>query len=335
MPKPRRLRRFSISDARFALFNIKRDSEYARLTSLYPKNVGMCRSHVDALLFVDDNEGAKLRLADYGLTPEQDEWNAIQLGRAELGLHNYKRAIELFTALRPRRPDNSYVVTYLARALQQNGDLVGAITVLEEGAGVFDGNVAILTSLGSNYERARRDDQAFGILAPLFAADASNARAALSLVRLYLRAKNSGAARTVLNRAEKHAPDSMRSFVVMAHAEVLIDGRNAAGAAEYLRTHAAGDEATAAPLIDALLAAAEDAGSSAGRLAFLDEAAAVPVPGRLGGNVPVQIVLARLAAARRDRVRFDEAIGNLAETRIDLAELESLKALWSEPPGTK
>ena len=38
MPKPRRLRRFSISDARFALFNIKRDIAIKRKASFNPKS---------------------------------------------------------------------------------------------------------------------------------------------------------------------------------------------------------------------------------------------------------------------------------------------------------
>ncbi len=120
----------------------------------------------------------------------------------------------------------------------------------------------------------------------------------------------------------------MQSFVVMANAELLMHGHNAAGAAEYLHAHVADDEGTSALLIDALLAAAGEAGTSSERLAFLDEAAAVNIPERFGGNVPVQIVVARLAVVRQDRARFDDAISNLAKTRIDPTELQRLRELW-------
>ncbi len=304
------------------------NEEYRRLIYEYPSNVGMCRSHVDALLFACLYQEAKNKLIQYDLAPEKDEWNTNQWGRAELGLHNYSRAIELFTKLRTQQPEEPVFVTQLARALQQFGDLSGAIAVLEEGVKTFKHNGNIATSLGVNLERAREDKRAREILNPLFTADPSNTRAALSLFRICIRIKDQRGAEDILRRAERHAPTSTQLLVHMAKAELLLDRGDAQAAVEYLQKFAAGDEATATLLIEALLLAAQYATSTVEKSALLEQAASVSIPDQLQYNAPVQIVAARLAATRRDRVRFDKILANLSRTRIDLVELDKLRTLW-------
>ncbi|MDJ0448803.1 tetratricopeptide repeat protein [Methylocystis sp. JR02] len=308
---------------------IKQGSEeYRSLVSVYPNNVGMRRSHVDALLYKSEFEQAKEFLNEYGLLPSENAWHALQWARAELGLHNYARAIELFTDLRKERNDDPFIVTYLARALQQFGDLSRAIEVLQSGAAEFRDNVAILTALANNLERARRDEEARPLLIKLLADDAGNARAALSMVRILLREENRDEAQKVAKRAEREAYGSLKTFALMALAEVMLADGQPEIAADFLRDHLQEDEGVGAFIIDALLRAADEAEDPAARAALIRKAVEVRIPPAMAFNVPVQIVIVRLAVAARDRAAFDAAITNLAGTRIDLAELERQRALW-------
>jgi tetratricopeptide (TPR) repeat protein len=309
--------------------NVKNgNTEYRRLIADFPNNVGMRRSHVDALLYRREFKLARTMLQEHGLLPEQNNWHALQWGRTELGLHNYGSAIDIFRALREKTPDDPFVVTYMARALQQFGDLDLAIEVLEKGITDFPDNVAIRTSLGNNLERAKRDDEAVPLLRGLVSDDAGNARAALSLVRILLRTDAANEAAKVAKAASRKARGGLKIFAIMSTAEVMSAKDDWLGAAELLRNHLEEDEGIGALLIDALLRGAERAETLAERDALIAQAAAVPISIMLVHNVPVQVVLVRLALARRDRTAFDTAIGNLARTRIEHTELQRLRALW-------
>jgi predicted Zn-dependent protease len=253
----------------------------------------------------------------------------MQWGRVELGVHHYDRAIDFFQSLRTKRPDDPCVVTHLARALQQFGALEQAIEVLEQGVREFPDNVAIGTSLGVNLERAKHDDRALPLLRQLLQADAGNARAALSLVRIHLRANDYSAAAECARRAEQKASDALnKTFALMARGEILMYENKPEVVAELLESHIEEDEGVGTLLIEALLRASECAATSGDRLALINKAAAIPISTALSQNVPVQIVLVRLAVARRDRQAFERALANLASTRIDLAELERLQSMW-------
>ena len=302
------------------------NAEYRRLVTGYPSNLGMKRSHVDALLAVDEFEAARGRLVEYGLKEAQHDWHAQQWGRVELGLHRYERAIEIFARLRERNASDPYVVTYLARALQQFGDLAGAIAVLERGRGDFPHNVSIATSLAANLERSRRQDgRAKDMLKTLFEEGAGNARAALSLVRILRREGDvDGMTKVVRRLAKAEVVRSMRPIVHMTNTELLMAQGRPDAAASYIREHLTEDESPGL-LIDALLDAADSAGDPDEREAPLREAAEVPVPDRLRHNVPVQVDRAKLATRIQDRAMFDAAMANLAATRIDPAELDRLR----------
>ena len=60
----------------------------------------------------------------------------------------------------------------------------------------------------------------------------------------------------------------------------------------------------------------------------MEQAASVPISTTLSHNVPVQVVLVRLAMARRDRAAFNTVLANLAATRINPGELQRLRLLW-------
>lgn len=302
-------------------------AEYRRLVGEYPSNIGMKRSHVDALLFRKEFKQARAVLKEHELSVESHVWHARQWARTELGLHNYKRAIELFGELRLKAVDDPIIVTWHARALQQFGNLDGAIDALRAGMTAFPGNVPIKTSLAQNLERSKQDEEALPMLRALFEDDEGNARAALSLVRILLRTGDRRGARRVARIAIRKADSYIIAYAHMAHAEVLLDEQPIAAAA-YLREHLGEDESIGTLLIDALLRSSEISEETADRKSFLEQAANVPIPATLAHNVPVQVVLVKLAIARRDRSAFDRAISNLASTKIDGQELQRLRQLW-------
>lgn len=306
----------------------KGSETYRLLVSNYPQNVGIRRSHVDALLYRNEFKQAKEVLKVYELLPEEDTWHALQWARAELGLHNYPQAITLLIDLRKKRSDDPYVVTYLARALQEFGDLQGAIEVLLIGADEFKDNVAILTSLANNLERAYRDEEARPLLTQLLARDAGNTRAALSMVRILLRDDNQVDAQKVAKRAEREAIGSLKTFAFMALAEVMVANGQAESAAEFLRGQLKEDDGVGTLLIDALLRAANEAADPLARETLIRKASEVRMPPEMMHTVPVQITLVKLAVATRDNAAFEAAITFLADTRIDPVELERLRKLW-------
>lgn len=302
------------------------NAEYRRLVAAFPSNLGMKRSHVDALLAIDEFEAARGRLIEYGLKEAQHDWHAQQWGRVELGLHHYERAIDIFSRLRERNGADPFLVTYLARALQQFGDLSGAITVLEQGLTDFPHNVSIATSLAANLERSRRQDaRAKEMLVSLFEDSAGNARAALSLVRILRREGDvDGMAKVVRRLGKAEVVRSMRPFVHMTNTELLMAQGRPDAAASYIRENLTDDESPGL-LIDALLDAADAADDPGEREALLREAAEVVIPDRLRYNVPVQVDRAKLAARIQDRAMFDAAIANLGATRIESFELDRLR----------
>ena len=304
------------------------NADYRRLISDFPNNIGMRRSHVDALLYRKEFQQARSALEEHDLQAERHVWHARQWGRAELGLHNYQGAIDIFRDLREKTADDPIIVTWFARALQQFGDLDGAIDVLRTGMADFPDNVAIRTSLANNLERAKEDEEAKPLLETLISEDTGNARAALSLVRILLRSNGIGEAKKIARTALKRAHGNVMVFAHMAEAEVMLAQDKPAAAAAYLRQHMAEDENMGALLIDALLRAAERSIDMQEKMSLLDEAAAIPQVNALRHNVPVQIVLVRLACARRDRTAFDKAVTNLGGTRIDGSELQRLRDLW-------
>lgn len=299
---------------------------YQQLVAEYPENIGLRRSHVDALLSVEDFETARDRLTAYDLKQSANDWHAQQWGRVELGLHHYEAAIAIFSALASKNVDDPFVVTYLARALQQFGDLTGAIKTLERGHEAFPHNVAIATSLGANLERNRQDAKARDLLEPLFDANHGNARAALALVRIHRRENRLDLAARVVRQCENaDLSRSMRMFLATAHAELLIARGQPGAAAEYIREHLAGDESPGL-LIDALMEAADHAADADEKEALLREAASVVVPKQLVHNVPIQVTRAKLAIRIGNRAMFDSAVSNLAETRIDADELDRVRS---------
>jgi hypothetical protein len=147
-------------------------------------------------------------------------------------------------------------------------------------------------------------------------------------VRILLRTDGRVEAGKVAKSAERKARGPLKTFAIMARAEVMLADDQPKIAAEYLRSHLEEDEGVGTLLIDALLRASEKASSPDEHDELVEQAASVPISTTLSHNVPVQVVLVRLAMARRDRAAFDTVLANLAATRINPGELQRLRLLW-------
>ena len=147
-------------------------------------------------------------------------------------------------------------------------------------------------------------------------------------MRILLRTDGRVEAGKVAKSAERKARGPLKTFAIMARAEVMLADDQPKIAAEYLRSHLEEDEGVGTLLIDALLRASEKASSPDEHDELVEQAASVPISTTLSHNVPVQVVLVRLAMARRDRAAFDTVPANLAATRINPGELQRLRLLW-------
>jgi len=303
------------------------ESEFKNLVEIYPNNFGIKMSHVDALLSVSEFEKAMDTLGKYNMKPEDSTWVAQQWGRTYLGLDRYSEAIAIFSGLLATDAD-PYRYVYLARALQQYGDLSEAIRVLKSGAEHFPNNVAILTSLGADLERKREDDDALAVLEPLFEEMPDNARAGVAIIRILIRSGDLEGASKILWRAERAAPSQADTFLISARAEILIASGRAKNAIETLKSEIKRDPTLIGILLEAFVHASQAAGDDNERDALLAEGMQLKVPERWRLNVPVQVNRARMALKARNRLIFDEAIANLNQTRIEPLEIQRLQQQW-------
>lgn len=304
------------------------DAEYRRLAMSYPSNIGLRTSHVDALLYARDDQAAIDALTTYDLGPDKSSWVAQQWGRAHLGLHQYEKAIPIFRSLIAAGNAESHCYVYLARALQQYGDVEQAIEVLRHGKKVYPENVAIQTSLGADLERHRNDAEALEVLLPMFRDAPGNTRAALAIIRVHLRQGDIDSAERVSRLAQRHVVGAMRPFMITAEAEILIARNQAMAAVEFLRQQVSDDENLTGLLLEAFIQVINKEMNSDRRARMIQEAMAVPIPDRWQMNVPVQVTLARLAIAAGDQKRFDRALDRLAETLVNPVELSRLRQQW-------
>jgi tetratricopeptide (TPR) repeat protein len=302
---------------------------YKKLCATYPNSIGIRTSHIDALLFRHDYRAALTALERYEFRPDASKWIAYQWGRTHLGLEKYDAAIDIFRTLVDREDADSHFYVHLARAHQQFGALQDAIDVLRRGARRFVGNIAIMTALGADLERAREDDEAKEILEALFRDRSDNVRAALSLVRIHLRNGDLASARQILRTAEKSAPDDLEYFVIAARVEVMLFEGRPDLAVEFLEKHVAQDPTLVGMLLDAYVQLANAEADTHKRAGILNTALNLKGLTQFAINAPVQVNRARLALAARDASIFSEAVGNLKKTKIATAEIAKLERQWT------
>jgi tetratricopeptide (TPR) repeat protein len=222
----------------------------------------------------------------YGLTADKSEWIAQQWGRAHLGLHHYEEAIAIFRKSVSSESANPYSFTYLARALQQYGDLNGAIKVLRQARVLYPDNVSILTSLGVDLERARSDGEALDILLPVFEAAPRNTRAALAIIRIRIREGRIPEAEKIFRRAQPDVPSAMKPFLISAQADLIAQGRPRS-AIDLLQPEAVRDEHLIGLLLEAFIQGIAQSPDARTREEFIKQALAISVPDRWRKNVPV------------------------------------------------
>ncbi|MEP0641025.1 MAG: tetratricopeptide repeat protein, partial [Roseobacter sp.] len=304
------------------------EDEYRALVENYPTNTGIKSSHVDALLHLNDWTNAKSTLEKYGLESGTSNWVSTQWGRVHLGLHRYDLCIPIFEAIISGGAADPHVYVYLARANQQFGDLPEAIRVLRAGMLAYPENHVIETSLGTDLERAREDDEALEILSRLFASDPNNSRAALGLIRIKLRQGDLHGAKQMLKRAKRFAISAMEWVISTAEAEITIADGNPKSAAYFLRDRVSKDDSLFGIMMDAYTSLILSTDDQDAKNAFFEEVSSVKPPNDLSLNAPVLITRANLAIAAQHKPTFESVIVDLSSTKISQPEIDRLQQKW-------
>jgi predicted Zn-dependent protease len=184
--------------------------------------------------------------------------------------------------------------------------------------------------LGADLERNHDDEEAIGILEPVFERTPGNTRAALGIIRVLLRQDKLPRAEGVLRRAKRNTMLSGEPFLVTAEAEILLASKRPGVAVELLKRETIRNPTHVGLLLEAFAQAAEESERPNDRDKLFSEGLAVTVPERWKFNVPIQVNRARLAVKAGNEHLFNDAIQNLAGTRIDPQEVERLRQHWIE-----
>ncbi len=307
------------------------EAEFAKLVVRYPGNKGMRTSFVDALLFVQDYAGARRRLEDLGLLPDQSDWVAGQWGRAFLGLNQYSRAEAMFRKqLAAQGLPTAQVFLNLARVLQYQGAAAEALAVLEQARQMHPSDQAILVAVGAALERLRRDDDSLAILEPLFELQPFRTPAALSIIKILGRRRETQRARRVFERACKHSDETTDGLLLVAEAELLKAENRPEAAIRLLVDSQNKDQHTVGMLLECWFHLAKGKSVPAERTRIAKEALADQVPDALLSNVPIIVNRGRLAALVGDEALFGALIAELRATRAESFEVVALDRLWKE-----
>lgn len=304
--------------------------EYERLINAYPDNNGIRTSFVDALLFIRNFAKAKQKLIDYDLNPERNDWITGQWGRVWLGLNEYSKAEEMFRKQLAANPlANPEVFTNLSRALQNQGAVSEALSILKRGFGLHPDDFRVVIAYGACLERLRNYDDALSHLEPLFQARPDRTDAAITLIKIFSR-RNGGneKARQVFERAKKNAPSTSDSLLITAEAELLKAENRHEVAIQLLRKQMTVDQHYLGMLLECYFHFAQSQLEPSERIRIAQEALTEAVPFEIQNNVPLAINRCRLAALAGDRDLFDSLLASIKVTRVEQFEIDSLESLW-------
>ena len=307
------------------------EDEYKILFSIYPSNLGIRTSYIDALLAIGEYDSAVAALNTLGLRPERSDWITSQWGRALLGLDRYAEAEAMFNKLLAKALPTVGTFLYAARALQYQGAVKEAIEVLTRGSRLHPNATGISVALGLNQEKIRNDIAAIQILNPIFDAHPNLTYAALPLMKISIWHGDTATARQIFERARKNSDNPFSSVLFVAEAEILNAERRPDAAIRLLETRSEKDQHIFGMLLESYYRLAFIAHTPAERISTAAKALSLEVPERFQNNIPIQINRCKLASLARDKNAFDGAIKTISAARTEKFEIEALEQSWNNP----
>lgn len=309
-------------------FRQRGDGAFESLVRDFPDRSGIKRSHIDALLFVDDYSEAQRKLTEYELSLE-DYWVRYQWGRTYLGLDMYKQAADMFGPLVNSHGAEPHFHIFLSRALFYSGNYKEAVQVLERAHGLLPDEFGVSSALGVMQEQTGDAQRAYSLLVSLFVGRDDNVTAAPSLIRMHSAEGRIGDALEIFQKVRKSAPKAMREELVVAEVELNL------GRSQYKRAidQAISFEPKSTYIIHAALRACLFAGeraSGSDQVQYLQTGLELGVPESLRLNAPIQEARMRIALLSKDKAIALRCAENLRETAYDRACLGKLETLCAQ-----
>lgn len=177
--------RMRIASCKVRLGNSKEnqgEKEFELLIEEYPNEIGIKTSYVDAKIYRRKYDKALSILQKYDLIESDSSWIAGQFGRAYSGLHEHKKAINSFEYQRREDP-NPIVYELIAREYNRLGDTGMERQVLEEGLKSYPNSKRLLIYKGALLERIGSFADSIEILSNIIENDPFNGWVILPLIR--------------------------------------------------------------------------------------------------------------------------------------------------------
>ncbi|VWC36641.1 Beta-barrel assembly-enhancing protease [Burkholderia lata] len=307
------------------------DQEFTRLFDLYPRANGMKLSYIAALIWIRKYDEAAKKFESLGVDVNDPHAAGLR-GRIHLGLHEYDAAEVLLRRVAGSvklPPLRAYLD--LARALQYQGAIEEERKVLAKALQHYPEEPELLAMDGGALQRLGKADDAVNLLQPLFDLYPNQAKAAMTLVKIY--GRNSATtykARQAFEKALRAAENNSDPIFVTMEAEVLKSEGRADAAVQLLTDKTTLDDQHSLGMYFECVYHSLIGKSRADAKAQAAEALRISVAGPLTNNIPLQVNRARLAAVADDYTVFQSIRDQLSASRAERFELEALDRLWTD-----
>jgi len=279
------------------------EQRYRALIDDYPGLDGPKTSYVDSLLAINEHMEALNVLTSFGLTiHSRNTWIPGQYGRAYMGLHRYRDAVEAFLRQlrRSSKPDASVYVR-LAQCYYRLGEGEEAGRVIERGLGAYPTHPALNTLYSANLIASGAPDalqQAENVLERVLGKFPRNAYALLKLIKIY---ELTGRGKNSMQRLDSiHwlvEPQSLKGAVEVAARVALGQFEEAL---RKLQDVVVPEEYREALFRRVYLSWIRDEDDEESRREIAQRAIKRNVPGNLHTNVPIVAMQAQLASIAGD-----------------------------------
>jgi tetratricopeptide (TPR) repeat protein len=307
------------------------DDEYRQLLKTYPRAYGIKLSYVAALIWIREYSEA-LGLFDELKLDLNDIFTTNLLGRIYLGLHDYEQAEKLlWRVVNGTKVPHVRAYIDLAHALQYQGAVQEERKVLARALHDYPSIAELHAMDGAALLRSGQSEDAIEKLQPLFDLYPEQTSAALTLIKIYGRDKNTRhKSRKIFEKALRATENKENPVLVTMEAEVLkLEGRTEAAVSLLKNRTTLDDQHSLGMYFECLYHYLQQVPPQKRKLEAAN-ALRMAVPGLLRKNVPLQVNRARLAVMADDFTTFVELRDQLAKGRTERFEVDSLDRLWRE-----
>jgi tetratricopeptide (TPR) repeat protein len=303
------------------------EKEFELLLKEYPKETGIKTAYIDAKLYRKEYGGALSLLQTFGFLESDSWWIAGQFGRAYSGLHEHQKAITAFEyQLRERPKPSAY--ENIARAYNRIGNNEQEIRTLKEGLDRYPNNFRLLVYHGALLERNGDVPGAITVLEDIHGKDPYNGWVLFPFIRSLGRFDLERASEVWRNSMHKIRPDFLK---ISIEAELLIRREKYEDALRVLN-EARSDEHKIGQILEIYYAWANSTPDKSERKNIAEVGLNLSIDPMLLVDVPILIILCRLALIAENKGKCDSIIESIKVINPHHPELsriyEEYSKLW-------